>query len=71
MTIDRQLESGATRGAAFRLKEKIIEADMRGSNWLALGNEAAETGNHRKAEKLYAKGQFWLDRSNKLRGDGP
>ena len=52
------------------LAQKIWEADAKGGNCLALANEAAEAGNHEKAEKLYAKGQFWLDRSNKLRGCG-
>jgi len=52
------------------LSEKIAEADERGSNWLSKANEAAERGNHEMAEKLYAKGQYWLDRSNKLRGCG-
>lgn len=55
---------------AKTLSEKIADADMHGGKWLALGNEAAEAGKHDKAEKLYAKGQFWLDRSNKLRGCG-
>jgi hypothetical protein len=31
--------------------------------------EAAERGDHVKAEKLYAKGQYWLDRYNKLAGN--
>lgn len=52
------------------LNEKIADADMRGGKYLADANEAAERGNHEKAEKLYEKGQFWLDRSNKLRGAG-
>lgn len=46
---------------------QIAEADMRGSNWLAEGNEARERGNQGKAERCYDKGQFWLDRSNQLR----
>ena len=48
--------------------EKFIEAEERGNNWLALANEAAEQGKHDKAERLYAKGQFWLDRANILEG---
>lgn len=52
------------------LNEKIAIADERGGHWLALANEAAEQGKTEKAERLYAKGQFWLDRSNKLRGCG-
>lgn len=54
---------------AKTLSEKIAEADERGGRYLADANEAAERGDHAKAEKLYEKGQFWLDRSNKLRGN--
>lgn len=52
------------------VQERIVEADERGSRWLADANEAAERGNHVKAERLYEKGQYWLDLSNKLRGNG-
>ena len=51
------------------LKEKMIEAEVRGSFWLAEGNEARERGNLTKAEKCYDKSQFWLDRYNKLAGN--
>jgi hypothetical protein len=51
------------------LSERIADADMRGGKYLADANEAAERGDHAKAEKLYEKCQFWLDRSNKLRGN--
>lgn len=51
------------------LNERIIEADTRGCRYLADANEAAERGDHEKAEKLYAKGQIWLDRLNKLLGN--
>jgi hypothetical protein len=51
------------------LAERIAEADMRGSHWLAEANEAAERGDREQAEVLYTKSQFWLDRSNKLRGE--
>lgn len=50
-------------------KAKIIEAEMRGSHWLAEGNAAAERGQHEKAERLYAKSQYWLDRYNRLVGN--
>lgn len=50
-------------------EEKMIEADARGNKYLSDANEAAERGDHAKAEKLYAKGQFWLDRLNKLAGN--
>jgi hypothetical protein len=49
--------------------EKMIEADERGSRYLADANEAAERGQHQKAERLYEKGQYWLDRYNKLAGN--
>lgn len=51
------------------LQEKIVEAEQRASKWLADANEQSERGNKSKAEELYAKAQFWLDRMNKLRGD--
>lgn len=54
---------------AMTQQEKINEADARGNRYLADANEAAERGNHAKAEKLYAKGQYWLDRLNKLTGN--
>ncbi|TIU88843.1 MAG: hypothetical protein E5W06_00310 [Mesorhizobium sp.] len=50
------------------LHERIIDAEERGSRHLADANEAAEKGHKDKAEKLYDKGQYWLDRANKLRG---
>ena len=52
------------------IQERIIEADERGSRYLADANEAAESGKTAKAERLYEKGQYWLDLSNKLRGNG-
>ena len=50
-------------------EEKMIEADVRGSHYLAEANEAAERGDKAKAEKLYEKGQHWLDRYNQLAGN--
>ena len=55
--------------AAKTLNEKIAHADEMGSRWLAAANEAAERGQHEKAERLYQKSQFWLDRANKLLGN--
>jgi hypothetical protein len=49
-------------------QDKIADAEARGSKLLADANEAAERGQKAKAERLYDKGQFWLDRANKLRG---
>lgn len=51
------------------LNERIADADARGSSWLARANQLAEAGKKKQAERCYDKGQFWLDRSNKLRGN--
>lgn len=51
------------------LNDKIIEAQENCNRWLADANEAAERGNTVKAERFYAKSQFWLDRLNKLEGN--
>jgi hypothetical protein len=54
---------------ARSLRERIADADARGSAWLAKANELAEAGKKEQAQRCYDKGQFWLDRSNKLRGN--
>lgn len=51
------------------LSERIADADDRGGRYLADANEALERGDKAKAEKLYEKVQYWLDLSNKLRGN--
>ena len=51
------------------LKDKIIDADLRCSKWLADGNEAEERGQHAKAERCFQKSQFWRDRYNQLAGN--
>lgn len=51
------------------LNERIADADARGSAWLARANVLAEAGKKKAAERCYGKGQFWLDRSNMLRGN--
>lgn len=51
------------------INDKIAHADELGGRWLAAANEAAERGQHDKAEKLYAKAQYWLDRANTLLGN--
>ncbi len=51
------------------LAARIQEADVRGGMYLGNANEADERGDKALAEKLYAKGQFWLDRYNKLAGN--
>ena len=50
--------------------ERALDAEVRSSQWLADGNEANEAGQHEKAERCYAKSQYWLDRANHLRGFG-
>lgn len=51
------------------LHDRMLDAEERGSRYLADANQAAERGNHAKAEKLYDKSQYWLDRYNKLAGN--
>ena len=48
------------------IADKIAHADERGGHWLAKANEASECGDDTKAEKLYEKSQYWLDRANRL-----
>lgn len=50
------------------LNERIVAAEVFGSRALADANAAAEAGNSAKADRLYRKAQFWLDRYNKLAG---
>ena len=52
------------------LAERIVDAEVLGSRWLADGNDAAERGDKAKAEHCYARAQFWLDRYNLLTGRG-
>ena len=55
------------------LADRILDADVRSSRWLADGNEARERGDKALAEKCYEKSQFWLDRYTLLtnRGERP
>jgi hypothetical protein len=50
------------------LAQRILDAETRGNQYLADANEARESGNYAKAERLWGKGQYWLDRANLLRG---
>ena len=50
------------------LAERILDAETRGSQWLADGNEAQEAGRFEEAERCSSKAQFWLDRANLLSG---
>ena len=49
--------------------EKALYAEGQGSKWLADANEAAERGDHVRAEVLYEKSQYWLDRYNRIAGN--
>ena len=49
--------------------ERTLKAEHMASRYLGDANEAAEAGNHAKAERLYAKSQIWLDRYNILAGN--
>jgi hypothetical protein len=40
------------------------------SRYLGNANEAEERGQYVKAERLYAKSQYWRDRYNHLTGNG-
>lgn len=52
------------------IHDRILDADVLSSRWLADGNEAKERGDKARAEKYYEKSQFWLDRFNLLSGKG-
>lgn len=47
---------------------KVLHASTKASQWLADANELYEKGEKAKAERFYAKAQYWLDRYNKLTG---
>ncbi|MGI0075907.1 MAG: hypothetical protein ACREAU_00695 [Nitrosopumilaceae archaeon] len=48
--------------------KKIADYEVRSGMWLGNGNEALEKGKKEKAEQCFQKAQYWLDKSNKLRG---
>ena len=48
--------------------DAAVNAEVKFSQWLADANAAKEAGDIEKAEKCYAKSQYWLDRYNKLAG---
>ena len=52
-----------------RTPENVLKAEHLAGKWLGNANEAAERGQHEKAERLYQKAQYWLDRYNKLVGN--
>lgn len=47
--------------------EKIADYEDKAARWLGDANEQAERGNTVKAERLYQKAQYWLDRATKAR----
>jgi hypothetical protein len=49
---------------------KALDAELRGNSWLAKANQYRDAGDSEKADKCYSKGQYWLDRFNKLTGRG-
>ncbi len=52
------------------IAERVIEADQMGEHWKYLGNRAMERGNLEMAERHYARVEKWMDKSNRLRGNG-
>lgn len=50
------------------LHRMVLDAETRCAQWLADGNQAREAGKPAKAERCYAKSQYWLDRYNRLIG---
>lgn len=61
--------SATARKSVMSLNERIADADARGSSWLAKANQLSEASKKVQAQRCYDKGQYWLDRSNKLRGN--
>jgi hypothetical protein len=49
---------------------KHQNAENEASRWLGNANEAAEAGDKKLEEKCLQKSQFWLDRANRLAGNG-
>lgn len=50
------------------LADRMLDAEVRASRWLADANEARERGDRQRAAECDAKSQFWLDRYNLLAG---
>ena len=49
---------------------KALKYEQKAARWLHAANLAAEAGKKDKAEKLYAKCQFWMDKMNEALGNG-
>ena len=56
-----------TKGKEFKIN---LRAEELCGRYLADANEAAEQGKNDKAERLYEKAQYWLDKANNARGWG-
>jgi hypothetical protein len=67
--VKTRYDGAYTFQADEKLYAKILRADELSGRYLADANEAEEAGNFKKAEKLFAKAQYWLDRHNKLIGN--
>ncbi len=61
-----RLEKCRICGGQRVAKAKIADVEARGNQWLADANEAAESGNATKADECYRKGQYWLDKLNRM-----
>lgn len=48
------------------LADRIQDADVRASQWLADANDFEERGNYERAATAYARSGFWRDRFNLL-----
>ena len=55
---------------ARKMYNAALHADIMSGRYLGNANEAEERGQYDKAERLYAKSQYWLDRYNHLTGNG-
>ncbi len=49
---------------------QALKYEQKAARWLHEANLASEAGKKAKAEKLYAKSQFWHDKMNKALGNG-
>lgn len=49
---------------------ELREAEQMAEDWKYKGNKALERGDHVKAEKHFAKAQPWIDKMNRLLGNG-
>ncbi|MCD5327876.1 hypothetical protein ACFFU8_09420 [Chromobacterium piscinae] len=52
------------------LADRVLDAEVRASQWRADANQARECGDEKRAAECDAKSQFWLDRYNHLSGRG-